>query len=131
MDYSSHGCVNIYYDDSLITGCPRIKRTIGESACKMGGKEVDSLLSKMVSDCVTESGVDVKMPEVKFQDFSPLGMGADPSAANAFGGIMPAQKAAVAAQSAQRDADGTWACSECGQTGNAGKFCPNRGYPAK
>ena len=32
MDYSSSDCVNIYYDDSLITGCPRIKRTIGESA---------------------------------------------------------------------------------------------------
>ncbi len=131
LDYSSYGCVNIYYDDSLITGCPRVKRTIGESACKMGGDEVSSLLSKMVGDCVAGSGVDVKMPEVKFQDFSPLGMGADPSLTNAFEGIMPARKAAVAAQTVQRDADGTWTCSECGQTGNAGKFCPNCGYPAK
>ena len=130
LDYSSSGCVNIYYDDSLITGCPRVKRTIGESACKMGGDEVSSLLSKMVGDCVAGSGVDVKMPEVKYQEFSPLGMGADPSLTNAFKGIMPAQKAAVAAQTVQRDADGTWTCSECGQTGNTGKFCPNCGNPA-
>ena len=104
MDYSSQGCVNIYYDDSLITGCPRVKRTIGESACKMGGKEVEGLLSKMVCDCVAESGVDVKMPEVKLKLFSPMGMGADPSLSDAF-----------------------WTCSECGQTGNTGKFCPNCG----
>ena len=132
LDYSSHGCVNIYYDDSLITGCPRIKRTIGESACKMGGKEVDSLLSKMVSDCVTESGVDVKMPDVKMQVFSNLGMEQDPLLVNAFAGMRKAQEAFAAAgtQAVQRDADGTWTCSECGQTGNTGKFCPNCGYPA-
>ena len=130
LDYSSHGCVNIYYDDSLITGCPRIMRTIGESACKMGGKEVDSLLSKMVCDCVTESGVDVKMPDVKIQNFSTMGMGQDPSLTKEFEGIRKAQEAAVGAPAVQKDAHGTWTCDECGQAGNTGKFCPNCGYPA-
>lgn len=127
MDYSSHGCVNIYYDDSLITGCPRIKRTIGESACKMGGQEIDSLLSKMVCDCVSESGVDVKMPDVKLQIFSTMGMGVNPSTANAFEGIRMDHEAAMGTQAVQEDAQGTWTCSECGQKGNAGKFCQNCG----
>ena len=127
MDYSSHGCVNIYYDDSLITGCPRIKRTIGESACKMGGQEIDSLLSKMVCDCVSESGVDVKMPDVKLQIFSTMGMGVNPSAANTFEGIRMDHEAAMGTQAVQEDAQGTWICSECGQKGNAGKFCQNCG----
>ena len=130
LDYSSHGCVNIYYDDSLITGCPRIMRTIGESACKMGGKEVDSLLSKMVCDCVTESGVDVKMPDVKIQNFSTMGMGQDPSLTKEFEGIRKAKEAAVGAPAVQKDAHGTWTCDECGQAGNTGKFCPNCGNPA-
>ncbi len=130
MDYSSHGCVNIYYDDSQITGCPRIKRTIRESACKMGGKEVDSLLSKMVCACVIESGVDVKMPDVKLRIFSTMGMGQDPSLTKAFDGMRMAREAAMEAQAVQKDAPGTWTCSECGQAGNTGKFCQNCGYPA-
>jgi len=136
-DYSSHGSVSIYYDDSLITGCPRVKRTIGESACKMGGKEVYRILSKLVCDCVTESGVDVKMPEVKFQMFSTMGMGQDPSAVNVFPSLKMAQEAAAKAQAeggdtalpVQQDAQSTWKCKECGQEGNTGKFCPNCGYP--
>ena len=127
MDYSSNGCVNIYYDDSLITGCPRVKRTIGESACRMGGKEVDSLLSKMVCDCVAESGVDFKMPEVKLQIFSTMGMVTDPALANAFETMKVAQEEAMRTMAEQRNSDGTWICSECGQTGNTGKFCPNCG----
>lgn len=137
LDYSSHGCINIYYDDSQITGCRRVKRTIGESACKMGGKEIDSLLSGLVCDCVCESGVDVKMPEVKLQVFSAMGMGQDPSTVNMFEGFGMAQKAAagtqgvqpkaVGTQGVQPAADGTWICGECGHSGNTGKFCPNCG----
>ena len=93
----------------------------------MGGKEVDSLLSKMVCDCVAESGVDVKMPDVKLQIFSPMGMGADPALANAFEAMKMTQEEAMRTMAEQRNSDGTWICSECGQTGNTGKFCPNCG----
>lgn len=55
-DYSSSSCINIYYDDSLISGATRIKRTIGEAAEKTGGAEVSKMLYKMIRECVEASG---------------------------------------------------------------------------
>ena len=41
-DFSSSSSLYLYYDDSLITSVPRVKRTIGESARQMGGEETDN-----------------------------------------------------------------------------------------
>ena len=60
LDYSSNSWLNIYYDDSLVTGCPRVMRTIGEKACEMGGREADKAITDMVNECVHGSGAKVE-----------------------------------------------------------------------
>lgn len=62
-DHSSSSCINIYYDDSLITGCPRVKRTIGGAARSMGGAEVEKTIEKLIGDLVNNSGITVKASE--------------------------------------------------------------------
>lgn len=56
MDYSCNGTINIYYDDSLITGCPRVRRSIEEAAREMGGAECCKELNEIINNCVAASG---------------------------------------------------------------------------
>ena len=133
MDYSASSSLSIYYDDSLITGAPKIKRTIGEAACKMGGKEVDQTLTKLINECVSQSGAKIEISSVNpylatvsdgasgtMTGFMGMGM-AMPTGMNA------AQQAP--ADNTSSDASGsTWNC-KCGQTGLTSKFCPECGNP--
>ena len=57
LDYSSSSNIRIYYDDSLITGCPRVKRTIGKTAQSMGGADVCSAIYDMIGECISRSGI--------------------------------------------------------------------------
>ncbi|SCW31238.1 hypothetical protein SAMN02910456_00474 [Ruminococcaceae bacterium YRB3002] len=140
LDYSSSSSITITYDDSLITGVPCVRRTIGESACKLGGKEVDRMLSEMVSECVAESGINVAMPQPSFIPVAvtPPGTEGGSQPMMGFWGMMQAQEAAAktgnnetgaTTDTADTAPNEPWTCSNCGQTGVTGKFCYNCGYP--
>ena len=64
MDYSASSSLTIIYDDSLLTGCPGIRRTIGETACEMGGTEVDKAICELIRECVTNSGAHIEVSTV-------------------------------------------------------------------
>jgi hypothetical protein len=130
MDYSASSCINIYYDDSLITGAPKIKRTIGEAACKMGGKEVDKKLSELINECVSQSGAKIEVSNVN--PFLAPVEGA-PGTMNGFMGMGMFQALNTAQQTPagttpSPDSAGPWNCS-CGKTGLTSKFCPECGSP--
>ena len=117
-DFTAKGWLNIFYDDSKITGCPKIKRTIGEKACKMGGKEVDSAITQMINDCVASSGANVQLPDLNpFLVPDMANPGTAQNAMNNFMGMGMMQN------NMQTNSDGSWDCA-CGEKGLTGKFCP-------
>ena len=136
-DFSSNSWLNIYYDDSLISGCPRVKRTIGEKACSMGGADVYEALRKLIIECIAKSGVSVEMPQLTLSDMSngmPLTANQQP-APNQFMGMgmaafatMPKTPDTANKANASADSDGTWNCG-CGAKNLTGKFCPECGSP--
>ena len=138
MDYTFHSNINIYYDDTLITGCTRSMRTIGESACKMGGAEVDKQLSSLINECVSQSGAKIEVSTANPYLYMPNDQGQAPAQMpmTAFMGMGMKQfqqadtlnQAASSDQSSQSQDQGTWDCS-CGKTGLTGKFCPECGNP--
>ena len=140
-DYSSNTWLNIYYDDSLISGCPRVKRTIGEKACSMGGANVYEALRELIIECIAKSGVTVEMPQVTLFDMSngmPVTANPQPGP-NAFMGMGMAAFAKMpqtpdTSANTQEDKtgtenpDGTWDC-KCGAKKLTGKFCCECGSP--
>ena len=139
MDYSHHSSINIFYDDSLITGCPRTKCTIGETACKMGGAEVEKKLSDMINECVLQSGITVAMPQYNpYTAAQNNGNSDNAQPMNAFIGMgmgmfksMPGAQGIVNQTSASGPApvsNEPWEC-KCGEKGNTGKFCTECGSP--
>ena len=141
LDYSSNSTLNIYYDDSLITGNPRTKRVIGKKACDMGGSEVERAISKMINECVTASGAEADLPEVNPYVAAQNNQVNTPSIPNAFMGMNMAMFAhpglvqqPPSGQTSHNDSrpapvsDGPWDC-KCGEKGNTGKFCPECGSP--
>ncbi|MBR2548601.1 MAG: hypothetical protein IKE92_01130 [Clostridiales bacterium] len=140
-DYSSNTWLNIYYDDSLISGCPRVKRTIGEKACSMGGANVYEALRELIIECIAKSGVTVEMPQVTLFDMSngmPVTANPQPCP-NAFMGMGMAAFATMpqtpdTSANTQEDKtgtenpDGTWDC-KCGAKKLTGKFCCECGFP--
>ena len=135
MDYSSSSNINVYYDDSLISGAPKIKRTIGESACKMGGKEVDKAISELIKECVAASGAHIEVSTVNpFLAPATAGGTTDtPGTVNQFMGMgmfmsMNQAPQTPAADTSEPAPTGPWDCP-CGQKGNTGKFCPECGGP--
>lgn len=147
MDYSSNSWLNIYYDDSLITGCPRVKRTIGEKAYDMGGSEVIQAIRELVGECETASGINVAMPQFNlFDQANGMPVMADPqSVQKPFIG-MGMQKFMAMNQTSDNaqgtaegkagpdansvNPDGSWNC-KCGAINLAGKFCSECGYPRR
>jgi hypothetical protein len=133
MDYSASSNINVYYDDSLITGAPKIKRTIGESACKMGGKEVDKAISMLIRECVAASGAHIEISTVN-PFLAPATQGGMPGAPGAMtqfmgmGTFMNQTPQTPAAGTSEPAPTGPWDCP-CGQKGNTGKFCPECGGP--
>ncbi len=98
LDYSRSDSVSVYYDDTAITGAARVKRTIGNAACRMGGQEVFDQIRGLVNDAESQSGIQLAMPQ-----FGPFRNPMAPQAA----------------------APGQWLCS-CGAS-NEGKYCSNCG----
>lgn len=140
LDYSSSSSLSVFYDDTQITGVPRVKRTIGESACKLGGAEVDREISNMICEVVKKSGVKVDMPQINYlanaQPLDPqkppmmafMGMHiADSYKGNLSGFANVTGDAGPA--SASLNSDGIWDCPSCSETGLTGKFCPGCGNP--
>ena len=141
MDFSSNSWLNIYYDDSLISGCSRVKRTIGEKACSMGGADVYEALRELIIECIAKSGVSVEMPQLTLSDMSngmPLTANPNP-APNQFMGWGMAAFAAMPQtpdtaaktqedKAGQANPEGTWDC-KCGAKNLTGKFCPECGTP--
>ena len=111
LDYTSRSCLNIYYDDSLITGFPRAKRTIGEKARKMGGEKVDNEITQMINECVKRSGAKDELPEA-----------ASSPAANTHEPVIPVNAFTGFGMIGIQG----WDCV-CGAKGNTGKFCSNCG----
>ena len=140
FDYTFNANINIYYDDSLITGAPRVMRTIGEAACKMGGKEVDKEISRLICECVEASGAKIEVSAAnpylhtidqanKQPEAIPfMGIGMNQMAALQMQQTMDAMRAGSNTSPAKAQSNGPWNCS-CGQTGLTGKFCPECGNP--
>ena len=142
FDYTFNAEINIYYDDSLITGAPRVKRTIGEAACKMGGAEVDKQISELIKECVAASGAKIEEstanPYLYMVDEAPKQPGAMPMAGMGMNQLASMQfQQAMNAMRATSDtspapaapvSDEPWTCT-CGKTGLTGKFCPECGNP--
>lgn len=131
MDYSASSSLSIYYDDSLITGAPKIKRTIGEAACKMGGKEVDQILTKLINECVSQSGAEIEISTVN-PYLATVSDGTSGTMTGFMGmGTFHALNVAQQAPADNTSSDAsctTWNC-KCGQTGLTSKFCPECGNP--
>ena len=136
MDFTANGWLHIYYDDSKITGCPRVKRTIDEKACKLGGKEVDRAISNMVNECVAASGAKVELSNAN--PFLGIPVASDPPAPTtmtAFMGTFPGSGMGIAlnqtpVNNSAADQNGTWECT-CGKKNNTGKFCSECGNPRR
>ena len=140
FDYTFNAEINIYYDDTLITGAPRVKRTIGEAACKMGGAEVDKQISELIKECVAASGAKIEestanpflytIDELNKQPGAmPMaGMGMNLLASMQFQQAMNEMRTTADNPPVQSASNEPWNCS-CGQTGLTGKFCPECGNP--
>ena len=130
FDYTFNAEINIYYDDSLITGAPRAKRTIGEAACKMGGKEVDKAISMLIRECVAASGANIEISTVNpfLAPATQGGMPGAPGAMPQFMGLGTFMNQTPATDTSEPAPTGPWDCP-CGQKGNTGKFCPECGGP--
>ena len=141
LDYSSSASLTVMYDDSLITGVPRARRTIGDSCCKMGGDKVDREISEMVRDVVGKADLKVDMPGQNLYDMCG-GMPVTATAPDPVMGFMgmcmgmkmggndiPKTPAPADNDTVKADDKGPWDCKNCGQTGLTGKFCYNCGYP--
>ena len=140
FDYTFSSSINIYYDDTLVTGASGIKRSIGEAACKMGGSEVDKQLSALIKECVSKSGAKIEVSTANPYLYTAADLGGAPQQMplNAFMGIgqmnqlqqqqMDFVKQNIAGQPSQPQNEGTWNCT-CGKTGLTGKFCPECGNP--
>ena len=120
-DYSSSASISLIYDDSAITGVPRVKKTLGDDLWKLKGDLMHS-----VNDIINEvcNGTSI--------DFNPAWPGPGPQAGsgNNMGMWMMTMTppAPVPQQPAQTSTDdGEWLCT-CG-TKNTGKFCYNCGMP--
>ena len=137
FDYTFSSNINIYYDDTLVTGASGIKRSIGEAACKMGGSEVDKQLSALIKECVSQSGDKIEVSTANPYLYTAAELGSVPQQIpmTAFMGIGQMQQqidalnqANAAGQSSKPQDEGPWNCS-CGKTGLTGKFCPECGNP--
>lgn len=123
MDYSSSYSISLFYDDSLITGNPKTKRTLEDDISYLGGEKVVKSLRELVTGCVETAGINLEMPQMNLFDQSngmPLTMNAEaPDFQKMFPGMIPMVNAA------------TRTCKGCGKTGLTSKFCPECGYPAE
>ena len=116
-DLSRSDSIAVIYDDSTITGAPAVKRSIGEAACRMGGKEVFDRICQLIGEAEEAGGIQVAMPLYKLNQYP----GFQPPTAQ----TGTAQAGTAQAGTAKTVSPGQWLCS-CGEA-NEGKFCSNCG----
>ena len=136
MDYIPPSCdIDIYYDDTPVTGIPRVKCSIGDAVCKLGGKEIYRSISDLIHEAMEKAGL---IPESTPPKLSmPLEMTTS-AGWGLFGAMNAAQQAQAAAatgfvsQTSSQVSTGTgassgttWTCT-CGSV-NTTNFCPNCG----
>jgi hypothetical protein len=125
MDFSSSYSISLFYDDSLITGNPKTKRTLEDNISYLGGEKVVKSLRELVTECVGTAGISLEMPQMTLFDQSngmPLAMAEPaPDFQKMFPGMIQPSQATTA----------EWTCKGCGKTGLTSKFCPECGYPAE
>ena len=136
MDYIPPSCdIDIYYDDTPVTGIPRVKCSIGDAVCKLGGKEIYRSISDLIHEAMEKAGL---IPESTPPKLSmPLEM-ATSAGWGQFGGMNAAQQALAFAASGfvsqtssqapsgtNASSGATWTCT-CGSV-NTTNFCPNCG----
>ena len=136
MDYIPPSCdIDIYYDDTPVTGIPRVKCSIGDAVCKLGGKEIYRSISDLIHEAMEKAGL---IPETTPPKLSmPLEM-----TTSAGWGLFEGMNAALQAQAAAAtgfvsqtssqvstgigaSSGTTWTCT-CGSV-NTTNFCPNCG----
>jgi len=131
-DYSARSSVTLCYDDSLITGNPRTRCSIGSTEYYMKTPEEQSIIYKLVDECVAQSGLSeqvkaLAMPGPGPNDmFNPLmsgfmGMGMVSP------GNQQTQQISEQISNEISNENSEWTCKACGQTGLTGKFCYNCG----
>ena len=136
MDYVPPSCdIDIYYDDTPVTGIRRVKCSIGDAVCKLGGKEIYASISDLIHEAMEKAGLIQETAPPKLD--MPMGM-ATSAGWGPFGGMNAALQAQAAAasgfvsQSSSQSTvgtapanNGTWTCT-CGSV-NTTNFCPNCG----
>ncbi len=117
MDYSSSYSISLFYDDSLITGHPKTKRTLDDNISYLGGAEVVNALRELVTGCVETAGISLEMPQMTlFDQARGMPVTADPKPLFPIGSMTMAAAPSTA-----------WTCKNCGKTGLSSKFCPECG----
>lgn len=123
MDFSSSYSISLFYDDSLITGNPKTKRTLEDNISYLGGEKVVKALRELVTECVETAGISLEMPQMNLFDQTngmPLAMAEPvPDFQKMFPGMIQPSQATTA----------EWTCKGCGKTGLTSKFCPECGHP--
>ena len=141
MDYfpPSHD-IDIYYDDTPVTGIWRTKCSIGDAVYCLGGKEIYDSISALITEAMENAGLIQETAPPKMS--MPMGM-ATSAGWGVFGGMntaeLAAQQQATMASFMQQSANpsslsgpgtapannDTWTCT-CGSV-NTTNFCPNCG----
>ncbi|MCR4793188.1 MAG: hypothetical protein K5871_10580 [Lachnospiraceae bacterium] len=138
MDYFPPSCdITIYYDDTLVTGISKVRCSIGDAVCRLGGREVYGRISDLIAEATEKAGLIQESAPPKMA--MPMEM-ATATAWGPFGGMNLAamaaqQKATVAGFVLQTPTQGnadaatatgsSWTCT-CGSV-NTTRFCPNCG----
>ncbi|MBO5577235.1 MAG: hypothetical protein J5956_13200 [Ruminococcus sp.] len=116
LDYSSSAAIVLVYDDSSVGGRPYVRFYIQfDLASFFGGGSVIDEITQMFKEAMNDQALisSEELPVNRRGAFGPGGF---------MGMVIP---------QTQQQGEGTWVCSECGCSGNTGKYCPQCGSPRK
>ena len=116
LDYSSSAAIVLVYDDSSVGGRPYVRFYIQfDLASFFGGGDVIDEITQMFKEAMNDQALisSEELPVNRQGAFGP-------------GGFM-----GMGIPQTQQQGEGTWVCSECGNSRNTGKYCPQCGSPRK